>query len=140
MGVLSGLLYHRLKSPFQRKAVCLCLGLPSTAGTEVMEVAPGTIPLVLRFAEIADRDIGKSAAKRNDEPVKGVLNECLESETGQGRHVTSVGKAIIQADEMKTETGTNTLIVQPEPEYKEGHLMMPIATAAYWITLASSKS
>ena len=29
----------------QRKALCLCLGLPNTAGREAVEVASGTIPL-----------------------------------------------------------------------------------------------
>ena len=66
----------------QRKGP-LCLGLPSTAGREAVEVASGTIDL--RFAEIAVRDIEKGAEKRNDEPVKKLLNDCLKSETSQGR-------------------------------------------------------
>ena len=135
VGALSGWLER-----VQRKALRLCLGLPSTAGSEVMEMASGTIPLDLRFAEIAIRDIGKIAAKRNDEPVKKLLNDCLESETDHGRHVTALGKAISQAEEMKRETGTIVLIFQPEPEYEKGHLMMAVATLAYWSTLGSSKS
>ena len=73
----------------QRKALCLCLRLPSTACREAMEVASGTIPLDLR-------DIGKTAAKRNDESVKKLLNDYLESETGQSRHVTPVGGIITE--------------------------------------------
>ena len=61
-----------------------------------MEVASGTIPLDLRFAEIAMRDIGKTAAKRNDESVKKLLNDYLESETGQSRHVTPVSGIITE--------------------------------------------
>ena len=41
---------------------------------------------------------------------------------------------------MKSDTGTNVLILQSEPKYKEGHLMMKVATPAYWSTLSSSKS
>ena len=84
-----------------------------------MEMAPGTIPLDLKFAEIAIKNIGKIVAKRNDEPVKMLLKDCLESETGQGRHVTPIGKAISQAKEMKREKEKNVLTVLPEPEYEE---------------------
>ena len=37
---------NRLSS-IQRKALCLCLGLPGTAGTETVEVAAGIPPLDL---------------------------------------------------------------------------------------------
>ena len=86
-----------------------------------MEVASGTMQPDLRFAEVAIVDFGNNMAKRNNEPAKKLLNDSLELETGQDRHVTPIGKAISQADEMKRETGTNVLIVQSEPEYQEGH-------------------
>ena len=48
----------------QRKALALCLSLPSTAALGALEVAAGIPPLNLRYCEIAIRDIA-TLAKNN---------------------------------------------------------------------------
>ena len=66
----------------QRKALFLCLGLPSTSSLEAMEVAAGILPLEFRFAETAVRDIAKIQSKSMDNPIKQTLSNCLQSPAG----------------------------------------------------------
>ena len=49
-------------STIQQKALCLCLGLPGTAGTETVEVAAGIPPLDLYFRQASIREIAKIQA------------------------------------------------------------------------------
>ena len=66
----------------QRKALFLCLGLPSTSSLKAMEVAAGILPLEFRFAETAVRDIAKIQSKSMDKPIKKTLSNCLQSPAG----------------------------------------------------------
>ena len=59
----------------QRKGLSICLGLPSTAGREAMEVACNISPLDLRFSEISVRDMAKIMAKPFDYPLKQELDK-----------------------------------------------------------------
>ena len=49
-------------STVQREAMCLCLGLPVTAGTENVEVAFGIPPLDLYFRQASIRKVDKIQA------------------------------------------------------------------------------
>ena len=73
-----------------------------------MEVATGTIPLDLTV----HRDSGKHWKDCRKEEwwtsQKG-LEWLLESETGQGRHYTPIGKAICQPEEMQRDTITTRI-------------------------------
>ena len=61
-------------SSIQRKAVCLRLGLPATAGTETVEVAARLPPLDLHFKQIAIRELAKIKAKSVSRPIKQLQN------------------------------------------------------------------
>jgi hypothetical protein len=54
----------------QRKGLCLCLDLPSTASIEALEVAAGVIPLHLRREEMAIRDLAKINSFQTHIPIK----------------------------------------------------------------------
>lgn len=74
----------------QREALTLCLGTPSTARREAMEV--DMLPRDLRFAEISIRDIAKIAAKPSDEPVRQQLTNCMNS-SARIRYITLLGES-----------------------------------------------
>ena len=48
----------------QRKCLALCLGIPSIAGLEALEVEAGVKPLDLRREDLAVREITKDNGKR----------------------------------------------------------------------------
>ncbi len=122
----------------QRKALVMCLNLPSTTWREDMEVVA---PLDLRFKEMAIRDLAKIAPKANVEPIKMELTKCTEDPaSGTKIHQTPMSKALAQAEDMRTKRGAHILIVQPEPKYQVGHLAMTYSASSYWSTLGSSKS
>ena len=123
----------------QRKALALCLDLPGTASREAMEVAAGVVPLDLRFCEIAIRDIAKIAAKRQDDPLKTLLNKYTEEESWDSV-VTPVGLAMSQVIEMKTVTGTGIEFVEPEAEFAENAFVRSLEKPSYWTQLGSSKN
>ena len=53
----------------QRKGLAICLGCPSTASCEALEVQAGVLPLDLRREELAIRECTKIMAKANTEPI-----------------------------------------------------------------------
>ena len=123
----------------QRKALSLCLGLPSTSSLEAMEVAAGILPLEFRFAETAVRDIAKIQSKSMDKPIKQTLSNCLQSPAG-GRCITPMTLALSQASEMKTLTGVDIEIIEQEMDYEAGSLALTKRLPSYWSRLGSSKS
>ena len=68
---------------FQRKALCFCLGLPGTAGTETVEVAAGIPPLDSYFRQTSIREIAKIQAKSVRQPIKILLNNMTEDNNTQ---------------------------------------------------------
>ncbi|MEW8547348.1 MAG: ribonuclease H family protein, partial [Candidatus Thiodiazotropha sp.] len=125
----------------QRKALALCLSLPSTAALDALEVAAGIPPLNLRYCEIAIRDVAKIAAKRSTYPLKAKLDECThDSLLWNEKYVSPMGMAISQASEMKRTTGTSLEFIQPEPEYSDGAFVRSLDKPSYWSQLGSSKN
>ena len=123
----------------QRKALALCLGLPSTSSLEAMEVAAGILPLELRFAESAVRDIAKIQSKSMDKPIKQTLSKCLQS-TIRGRCITPMSLALSKASEMKAMTGVDVGIIEQEMDFEAGSLALTKRFPTYWSRLGSSKS
>ena len=83
--------YTNRPSIIQRKAVCLCLGLPGTAGTEAVEVAAGIPPLDLHFIEACIRELAKIQAKSIRQRIRVLLNNMTETEhpgNNTPRHLT----------------------------------------------------
>ena len=120
----------------QRRALALCLDLPGTVSREAMEVAAGVVPLDLRFCEIAIRDIAKIAAKRQDDPLKTLLNKYTEEESWNSVE-TPVGLAMSQVIEMKTVTGTGIEFVESEAEFAENAFVRSLEKPSYWTQLGS---
>ena len=48
----------------QKKCFALCLGIPSTAGLEALEVEAGVVPLDLRREDLVFKEITKDNGKR----------------------------------------------------------------------------
>ena len=107
----------------QRKALSLCLRLPSTSILEAMEVAAGIHPLEFRFAGTAVRGIAKIQSKSMDKPIKQTLSNCLQSPTG-GRRITPMALARSQAREMKALTGVYIGIIEKEMDCEAGSLAL----------------
>ena len=125
----------------QKKALALCLSLPSTAALDALEVAAGIPPLELRYCEIAIRDVAKIAAKRSTYPLKAKLDEySQDSLLWNEKYVSPMGMAISQASEMKRITGTGLEFIQPEPEYSDGAFVRSLDKPSYWSQLGSSKN
>ena len=59
----------------QRKCLILCLGIPSTAGLEALEVGAGVVPLDLRREDLAVREITMIMAKDNGQKI----SECFQT-------------------------------------------------------------
>ncbi|VDI60077.1 Hypothetical predicted protein [Mytilus galloprovincialis] len=53
----------------QRKALTLCLDMPSTSGRAALEMEAGVLPIDLRIEEIAIREIAKIQSKSIKEPI-----------------------------------------------------------------------
>ena len=130
-------------STIQRKALCLCLGLPGTAGTETVEVAAGIPPLDLYFRQASIREIAKIQAKSIRQPIKILLNNMTETTRTQDISrpaISPIRLALTYASEMEKETGVNIQLMEEEPEYEEGSIGMSASATQYWSRLGSSKS
>ena len=111
----------------QRKALCLCLGLPTTAGTEVAEVAAGIPPIDLHLTETAIKELAKIQAKPCTRPIKMLLSNMAETETTNNTTKMLISPfriALTQAKEMEKVTGIDIQMIEPEPEYEEGNIVM----------------
>ena len=125
----------------QRKALALCLSLPSTAALDALEVAAGIPPLNLRYCEIAIRDNAKISAKKPTYPLKSKLDQYKQnSKLWNEKYVSPIGLAVSQANETKRITGIDMQFVQPEPEYSEGAFRRGLERPSYWSQLGSSKN
>ena len=130
-------------STIQRKALCLCLGLPDTAGTETVEVAAGIPPLDLHFRQTCIRELAKIQAKSIRQPIKILLNNMTENDHSQvisRPSISPIRLALAYAKEMEKETGVNIQIMEEDPEYEEGSIGMSAGAPQYWSRLGSSKS
>ena len=133
---------HRLAT-VQRKALCLCLGLPGTAGTEVAEVAAGLPPLDLYLKQITIRELAKIQAKSVSRPIKQMLNnltETTESQEVLRQTMSPIRLALTYAKEMERETGIDYRLMEEEPEFEEGCVAMTASAPHYWSRLGSSKT
>ena len=82
----------------QRKALSLCLGLPSTSGAELVGIAAGVLPIDLYFTQIAIKEMAKIQAKSISRPIKCLLNQMTED---QSQHSQCFSISPTQAEEMK---------------------------------------
>ncbi|CAG2238066.1 unnamed protein product [Mytilus edulis] len=123
----------------QRKALTLCLDMPSTSGRAALEIEAGVLPIDLRIEEIAIREIAKIQSKSIKEPIKQQLINYQE-EIGHDIHITPMGKALCQSFEMEKETGININLIEPEFTYRLGETSRTKTTPSYWNRLGSSKS
>ena len=127
----------------QRKALCLCLGLPSSAATDAVEVAAGILPLDLHFTQIAIKEVAKIQAKPINRPIKCQLNRMTEEEIGhdtQRYTISPLRLALTQAEEMRKLTGIDIRVMEQEFEFEKDCLLMSSKTPVYWSRLGSSKS
>ena len=141
--IWQGSTHVRRLAAVQRKALCLCLGLPGTAGTEVLEVAAGLPPLDLYFKQIAIRELAKIQAKSVSRPIKQLLNSLTETNASQEilrQTLSPMRLALTYAKEMERETGIDFRLLEEEPEYEEGCIGMTTSAPHYWSRLGSSKS
>ena len=141
--IWQGSKYTNRLAAVQRKALSLCLGLPSTAGTDVAEVAAGIPPIDLHLTENAIRELAKIQAKSTTRPVKALLNSMNQTELTQSTTrlvISPLRLALTQAKEMEKTTGIDIQMIEPEPEYEEGCVAMTSSAPKYWSRLGSSKS
>ncbi|CAG2242413.1 unnamed protein product [Mytilus edulis] len=115
----------------QRKALTLCLDMPSTSGREALEIEAGVLPIDLRIEEISIREIAKIQSKSIKEPIKQQLINYQE-EIGHDIHITPMGKALCQSVEMEKETGININLIEPEFTYRLGETSRTKTTPSYW--------
>ena len=120
----------------QRKGLSICLGVPSTASIDALEVMAGVLPLDLRRQEMAIRDVAKINSYSTKIPVKSKVTEWKNKETID-RHISPLGLMIQQADEMKKEAGID--INNIEPEFEFNGLQASKSPPDYWRNLGSSK-
>ncbi|CAG2211960.1 unnamed protein product [Mytilus edulis] len=76
----------------QRKALTLCLDMPSTSGRAALEIEAGVLPIDLRIEEIAIREIAKIQSKSIKEPIKQQLINYQEEIV---IHITPMGKVYV---------------------------------------------
>ena len=72
--------YTNRLSIIQRTAVCLCLGLPGTAGTAAVEIAAGIPPLDLHFRQACIRELAKIQAKSVRQRIRVHINNMTETD------------------------------------------------------------
>lgn len=123
----------------QRKALTLCLDMPTTSGREALEVEAAVMPIDLRIEEIAVREIAKIQSKSVREPIRQQLAK-YEEQDHQDTYITPMGKALNQAAEMEKEIGINIKLIEPEFTYRLGETSMTMTRPSYWNRLGSSKS
>ena len=101
--------YTAKLTSIQRKALCLCLGLPSTAGTDAVEVAAGVLPLDLHFTQIAINETAKIQAKSIRRPTRCLLNRMTEEQGHDTQRFTisPLRLALTQAEEVRKLTEIN---------------------------------
>ena len=134
--------YTSKLASIQRKALCLCLGLPGTSGTDAVEVAAEVLPLDLHFTQIAIKETAKIQAKSISRPFKCILNKMTEEHRNDTQRLTvsPLRLALTQAEEMRKLTGIDTRIIEQELEFEKDSLRMSSKTPVYWSRLGSSKS
>ena len=126
----------------QRKALALCLGLPLTAGREAMEVATATLPLDLRFEEIAIRDVAKIMAKDVDRPIKKQLVKSMDNDQGMTKYTVTgpFDKTLKLLKKMEAVTKISIQTIEPECKFTPGCLQRSRTKPDYWSRLGSSKN
>ena len=124
----------------QRKCLALCLGIPTTAGLEALEVEAGTVPLDLRQEGLEVVEITKIMANDNGQKI----SECFQTwkaktEKAQEKIVSPFGMAYMQLNETISNTCIDIRAVQPEFPYLQ-HLQQKKERPKYWNNLGSLKS
>ena len=141
--IWQGSKYTNRQAAVQRKALCMCLRLPLTAGTDVAEVAAGIPPIDLHLTENGIRELAKIQAKSITWPVKTLLNSMTQTEHSQSTTRVAISPlrlAWTQVKEMEKTTRIGTKMIEPEPKYKEGCVAIISSVQKYWSRLGSSKS
>ena len=121
----------------QRKGLCLCLDLPSTASVEVLEVAAGVIPLHLRREEMAIRDLSKVNSFQTHIPIKQLFDNWKQKETPD-YIVSPFNKMLDQAKDMKNLTSIDVNLM--EVCFLFNGLLPSMSPPEYWRHLGSSKN
>ncbi|CAG2257967.1 unnamed protein product [Mytilus edulis] len=123
----------------QRKALILCMDMPTTSGREALEVESGVMPIDLRLEQIAIKEIAKIKSKSAQEPIKQQLVR-YEEHDAYDKYPTPMGKALSQAAEMEKQTKININLIEPEFTYRLGETQMTQSKPLYWSRLGNSKS
>jgi ribonuclease HI len=121
----------------QRKGLCLCLDLPSTASVEVLGVAAGVILLHLRREEMAIRDLAKINSFQTHIPIKQLFDNWKQKETPD-YIVSPFSKILDQANDMKNLTSIDVNLM--EPCFLFNGLLPSMSPPEYWRHLGSSKN
>ncbi|MCG7878799.1 MAG: reverse transcriptase domain-containing protein [Candidatus Thiodiazotropha endolucinida] len=124
----------------QRKCLALCLGTPTTAGLDALEVEAGVKPLDLRREDLAVRELTKIIAKDSGQKIV----ECFKTwkaKAGEAQEkiMSPFGMAYMQLNETISNTGIDIRAVEPEFSYLQS-LRPSKQRPEYWNNLGSSKS
>ena len=104
-------------APVQRKALCLCLGLPTTAATDVVKVAAGIPPIDLHLTDISTKELAKIQSKPITRPIKTLLSNITETDSTNNMTrmlISPIRLALTQAKEMEKNTGIEIRMIEPE--------------------------
>ena len=123
----------------QRKCLALCLGIPSTAGLEALEVEAGVVPLDLRREDLAVREITKIMAKDNGQKIAECFKTWKDKTEAQVKIMSPFRMAYMQLNETISNTGIDIRAVEPEFSYLQ-YLQPTKKRPEYWNNLWSSKS
>lgn len=124
----------------RKKCLALCLGTPSTAGLDALEVEAGVKQLDLGQEELALREMTKIMSKDKNRKIA----ECFENwkvriEEHHEKFLSPFGMAYMQLSETISNTGIYISTVEPEFSYLQ-HLQQFKEKPDYWNNLGSSKS
>ena len=119
-------------SSIQRKALSLCLGLPSTSGAELVGIAAGVLHIDLYFTQIAIKEMAKIQAKSISRPTRW---QKIKVNTANASAFLP-----LKLKKWKYLTNVDIRTMEPELEYEKDSLLMSTKTPVYWSILGTSKS
>ena len=102
----------------QRKGLTLCLGVPGTAGLDVLEVEAEVKPLELRREKLAIRQAATIMSKENDTCINKAWNSYTESDMTE-RKISPFGKMHIQIADIISNTGISLHCLEKEFTFSE---------------------
>ena len=122
----------------QRKGLAMCLGVPSTAGIEALQVEAEVKPLEIRREELAIRQAARVLMKDDGDCIKACWDRFVESDVVEQK-ISPFGKMNIQLADLTSNTGISLHTLEKEFTYQDC-LQPSKSKPEYWSCLGSSKS